>query len=369
MTRRKPIRWVPFAVLLGALVACATVSRAPRAAAGVSPAVTGPLHTSGNGIYDARNQRVLLRGVNSDWLSTNTFVVDDTPLGDDSIGAMRAWGATIVRVALGEQFWNADECQHSPSYPSTVDQVVRSITSRGMVALLELDSNTRQPCLPAGPQRMADYPGSVYFWKSLALRYRSNPLVAFDLYNEPHDITWSQWLDGGTTLDTDGVLWTMAGMQQMYDAVRSTGAQNLVVVSGNDWASNPPPPGVTVAGHDIVYAAHSYSPVCPSDALPLYCALQSPTDPTAANAALPRWDTFLTANPVLVSEFGWPNPGSGTYNQGVIGWAQSHGVGWMAFDWGVGHAGTRAEYGLLSTMAPTYSPDQAGDPVRQSLGG
>lgn len=40
----------------------------------------------------------------------------------------------------------------------------------------------------------------------------------FELYNEPHDVSWSQWLNG------DG---TYAGMQEMYNAVRAAGAQSI----------------------------------------------------------------------------------------------------------------------------------------------
>ena len=355
-------------VLLVSAAATLTIGTTSVRATTATPTgpVSGPLHTSGNAIYDARGP-IVLRGVNSDWLDVNTEVGPNTPLADDSVAAMRAWGATVVRVALGQQYWNVDECQHSDAYATTVDGVVRSITSRGMVALLELHSNTRDRCLPAGQQRMADSPGSVEFWRSVAGRYRSNPLVAFDLYNEPHDITWNQWRNGGATVNLDGVPWTIAGMQQLYDAVRSAGAQNLVVVSGNGWAANPPPPGYAVNGNNVAYAVHSYASGCPSSTPPLLCAQTVPTDPTGQGASLPGWDGFVQTQPVLVSEFGSSDPNSGTYNSGVIAWARSHGVGWMAFDWGVGRAYTPAEYGLLATQAPSWSPDGAGLPVRQGL--
>src|SRR5204863_6439522 len=102
---------------------------------------------------------------------------------------------------LGRQVWNANECQSEASYPRLVDRVIRSITSRGMLALIDLHWNTRLPCLPASQQRMADDPGSIQFWTSVAARYRRNPLVAFQLYNEPHDISWQQWRDGGVLID------------------------------------------------------------------------------------------------------------------------------------------------------------------------
>jgi hypothetical protein len=60
-------------------------------------------------------------------------------------------------------------------------------------------------------------------------------------------------------VDSDGVAWQAAGMQQLYDAIRGQGALNLVFVSGNDWASTPPPASSLVQGFNLVYAAHEYT--------------------------------------------------------------------------------------------------------------
>ena len=69
---------------------------------------------------------------------------------------------------------------------------------------------------------MADSPGAITFWQEVATRYKDNPLVAFDLFNEPH-VPQSVWLDGGTLRPPTGRPSHAAGMQQLYDAVRGTG--------------------------------------------------------------------------------------------------------------------------------------------------
>ncbi len=38
-------------------------------------------------------------------------------------------------------------------------------------------------------------------------------MVLFELYNEPHDISWSVWLNGGDTGDG----FTTPGMQAIYN--------------------------------------------------------------------------------------------------------------------------------------------------------
>src|SRR5262249_38575737 len=52
--------------------------------------------------------------------------------------------------------------------------------------------------------------------------------VVFDLYNEPHDIAWSCWRDGGRP----GNGWTAAGVNQLVAAVPGTGAKNVVKAGG-----------------------------------------------------------------------------------------------------------------------------------------
>ena len=293
-----------------------------REAGSGSPVVTGPLHTSGNHILDATGATVTLRGVVLNGLEDDPSAPQVT---QQAIIEARAWGANFVRVPLGEQFLLSSNCNYSYTYASTVHQVVDWITSLGMVALLDLHYNTAGGCLAGGPHNMADEAQSPAFWDTVASQYASNPLVAFDLYNEPHNISDSVWLNGGTTTDYDFPWQTYdaAGMQQLYDAVRSTGAQNLVFISGNTWASTVP--STLVRGTNIVYAAHAYT--CPN-AAPPSCTNASPYDPSQL------LDNFLDVSasaPVVVTEFGWPTQYDGTYNSNLIAFTESRGWGWAAF--------------------------------------
>ena len=334
-------------------------------------AVTGPLHTSGNTIYDATNAPLRLRGDNVDWLDFSPSIPSGSPLDDNSVAHMKQWGVNGARVHLSEDYWNPNDCSFSSGYAAAVDQAVQSITSRGMVALLDLHSNTRQSstCATSKQQRMADSPGAVTFWSSVAARYQSNPLVAFDLYNEPHDLTWPQWLNGGSLTDSDGVTWQAAGMQQLYDAVRGTGARNLVFVSGNGnnangWAAIPPPATSLVAGYNIVYAAHYYT--CPTQAPPA-CTTSDPYNPAPPGQRLDAWSPLATTQPMMVTEFGWPDPGNGTYYQNVVNWAEAKGIGWTAHKWAPGTAGTNP-FGFLADQS-VFEPAASGMPVLAGLAG
>jgi hypothetical protein len=320
-----------------------------------SAPVSGPLHTSGNQILDANGNPVLFHGVNLNGLEASAAASGVTY---DAVEQAKAWGANFVRVPLGEQFWLSSNCDYVPSYASTVDQVVNWITSLGMVAMLDLHFNTVGGCEAGSQHDMADEAQAPTFWSQVAARYASNPLVAFDLYNEPHDISDAVWLNGGTVTDVDSPnqKYIAAGMQQLYDTVRATGATNLVFISGNNWANTVP--ATLVAGTtNVVYAVHAYT--CP-DSAPPNCSSSSPYDPS------PILDNFLALSssmPVMVTEFGWPSKYDGTYIANVISFAQSHGWGWSAFTFDEDQYSTNWDLADSWLVDGTAEPAPSGMPV------
>lgn len=327
----------------------------PVSSPGAATPLVGPFRTEGNRILDGNGNPIVFRGVVIARMNSNSAIIGVKSLSEGSFSAIRRWGANQVRVSLGQQFWLSTECQYVPGYAANVDTVVNRITSRGMVAMLSLGRVTRTTCGKADNARMADQ-GSLEFWRQVAERYRSNPLVAFDLFNEPHDITWDIWENGGAV--TDGSLtWQAAGMQQLYDAVRSTGAQNLVYVSGNHWASKPPPDSNSLlSGFNIVYAKHQYTCTVSPD-----CTKDEPYNPAPPGRRLNDWLLMITWLPVQITEFGWPSEGSSVYNQNVIDWAESHGIGWAAFSW------TIDDKFALVTDWVTYNPTVSGRPIANGL--
>ena len=80
--------------------------------------------------------------------------------------------------------------------------------------------------------------------------------MLFELYNEPFNVSWDIWRSGGAT--TGG--WQAAGMQQLYDAVRASGAKNLVIIGGLDFAYDlSGVPANRIGGYNILYATHPYN--------------------------------------------------------------------------------------------------------------
>lgn len=304
------------------LVDDATIAQTP----GGSTRVVGPLRAVGAQIIQGNGEPLIIRGLQRFGLEGGTA----NPLPTDAeIGQLKLWGANEVRISLGEQKWLATSCHFQAGYPAVVDQVVHWVTSRGMVALLNLHFGAIGACGTPGLTKMADSPGAITFWQEIAARYRDNPLVAFDLFNEPR-VGSSVWLHGGT-FTADGQVVQAAGMQQLYNAVRGTGATNLVVVSGLDFADHPPTQ--LVQGVNIAYGAHAYQ--C-ENGPPPQCKTPRPFD---ASVPLGHWVTFAKTNPVIVTEFGWPANNDGTYNANVIDYAEAHGWGWSGFAWDGGTGG------------------------------
>ena len=299
----------------------------------VAPSVVGPLTTLGNQIYQANGQPITLRGVVMPGLQISP-TMSGTGVSEQAVIEAKEWGANFVRVPLSEEYWLSSNCDYSSTYEATVDQVVNWITSLGMVALLDLHTNSLSSCESGTPSQhnMADEAQSPTFWSQVAERYGNilspeyNPLVAFDLYNEPEGISQSIWLNGGETTDTvTGITYDAAGMQQLYNSVRAAGSTNLTFISGLNWANTPPTTLVT--GLNIVYAVHYYT--CPGNDLST-CTNPDPYDPTPD---LSQWTTLGATEPIAVTEFGWPSQSSGTYDANVISYATEQGWSWSAFAW------------------------------------
>lgn len=350
---RRAARLASRALVVAALALTAVVVFLPRStlpAQALGTGLSGPLTVRGNQILD-RGTPTYLRGINRDGMEQNASFGawpdnrTTAPYDVVDIQKIRSYNVNVVRVPLGSEFWLANQppcMEHDPAYVQAVDDMVNWITSLHMLAILDL--HTEVPpgtvvCPGWGYELREPAPASnaIAFWQQVANRYKSNPLVAFELYNEPHDITNSTWLNGGglvasfmAPLLLSGTPYGPTGMQQLYDTVRATGATNLVFIDGNNYASDPSPiENDPVKGTNIVYAQHIYT--CPQ--LPtLLCSV----DPSPA---VKLWSTVRAHYPVVVTEFGWPDATSATFNQNAVN--DVEGVtpsdayaGWIGFDWG-----------------------------------
>ncbi len=195
------------------------------------PIAPGGYYVDGNTICTAAGQAHLFHGVDRpslEWTTTGLH------LSISDFQQMAAWNANVVRIALNQDFWLAASPLHDAAYAGRVDEAIGWAEGAGIDVILDLhwsDRGVLGSCADACQQRMADI-NSLTFWSEVAARYKDDGRVLFELYNEPHNVTWPVWKSGGLTVDD----YEAVGMQQLYAAVRATGAQNLVIVGGLDWA-------------------------------------------------------------------------------------------------------------------------------------
>lgn len=296
-----------------------------------TPRAPGGYVVEGHRILDESHASVRLRGA-----ALPSLIWDPTGsvIAPRDFEMMAAWGINVVRIGLNQGFWLAGgpACT-SDCYRTRVAEVVGLARKTKLDVILDLHWATANGAVPPQFLALADR-DSVTFWSDVATRYAGDGRVLFELYNEPHDIDWSTWKNGGQvtssydpdTSDTDystpgSITYEAAGMQALYAAVRATGAHNLVIAGGLDWSfdlSGVPEHGID--GYNVVYATHLY---------PFSTKLPD---------AWPNAFGFLRDQvPLVVSEFGPANtidpdcpPG---YADDVLAYTDETPLHWVAWDW------------------------------------
>lgn len=276
----------------------------------------------GNKILDANGKQVLFHGVDRpsmEWSCNGQAIGGGSgPIPASDFTTMKnTWNANAVRIALNQDFWLQGANRYCSSYQSNVAAAVKNARAAGLVVLLDLhwsDQGNLGNTNP-GQQCMADQ-NSVTFWKQVAAQYKSDPNVWFELYNEPHDISWSVWQNGGSACGFNAV-----GMQQLYNAVRSTGATNMVVAGGTQWSSvlNGVP---KLSGTNVAYAIHIYR--------------QTAGQSWSTSGWDYQFGTTSSQVPVIATEFGDQVCDGQPFDSQLLSYFHSHNVGYTGWAWWAG---------------------------------
>ena len=228
-----------------------------------------PLKVVGTQLLRSDGKPVRLRGVNTasmEWTSDGEGHILSTVQT-----AIREWHVNTIRLPLSQDRWFGkapEQNDQGKFYRILVRQVVDTVKAAKCYIILDLHwSNAGEWGKNIGQHSMPDE-NSVSFWKDVAAAYQNNPAVLFNLYNEPHNVGWDIWLKGGqvtekATRKTPIKTYNAAGMQTLLDAVRGTGAKNVVIVGGLDWSydfsgilqgQRPSDP----EGNGVLYDNHAY---------------------------------------------------------------------------------------------------------------
>ncbi|MEU1944464.1 glycoside hydrolase family 5 protein [Streptomyces sp. NPDC059474] len=240
---------VPTAATASAASASATT------AAPVAPAAAPPkLRASGNKLVDENGATRRLLGVNrsgGEFMCVQGYGIFDGPVDDASVKAIADWKVNAVRIPLNEECWlglsHIDPAYGGANYIAAVKALVARLEAHGITPIVELhwshgkytggDNHCPGTEYATCQKPMPNAQYTPAFWTSVAQTFRSDQAVVFDLFNEPFpdratsDLTaaWKCWRDGGSC---PGIDFQVAGMQTLLNAVRTTGAKNLVLIPG-----------------------------------------------------------------------------------------------------------------------------------------
>ncbi|MDP9000966.1 MAG: glycoside hydrolase family 5 protein [Myxococcota bacterium] len=275
-----------------------------------------------------------------------------------------AWNVNAIRVPLNEDCWlginGVPAVQSGTAYQNAVITFVKMLRQSGFFVILDLHWNAPAGYLADAQQPMADADHSPAFWRSVASIVNANTNrdtgILFDLYNEPSiyppsaTLTgtypndqnwWSCWQNGGCQVTmSNGVAggmpspssplypnplppkspsWQVAGMQSLVDAVRSTGATNVLMLGGlgvanilDHWLEHKPTD--TLSPPQIAASFHQYD-------------VDTGTDVNYWNATVAPVAQMV---PVITGELG-ETTGGHAFTDGYMAWADQHGVSYLAW--------------------------------------
>ena len=325
--------------------ATTTTPAAPIVVGGGNPGggAAPALHVSGNRLVTAAGATYPRLGVkrsSGEFACIQGTGMGDGPVDQAAVNAMKTWNVHMVRIPLNEQCWlGASNVPATgtkgAAYQQAVKDYVNLLVANGITPVVEMHWSFGQYSGPGAgcsdvnatcQKPMPDAQFAPTFWSQVATAFKGNNAVIFDLFNEPFPdfannfsnptAAWTCLRDGGTCT---GIGYQVAGMQSLVNAVRATGATNVIMVPGiaftNDlsqWLAFRP----TDSAGNLMATWHSYNFNA--------CVTQSCWDSQIG--------TVARQVPVVAAEIG-QNTCAHDYIDQVMAWADTNGVGYAAWTW------------------------------------
>jgi endoglucanase len=306
----------------GILSLCVLITSTVFAQAQPSTQPGGPppeLKVVGTKLQTMDGKVVVLQGVN---IPSLEYTVEGENVLPNIAVAIDSWKSRMIRLPMSQDNWfgkyagsgnHPAQTDGGEAYRKLIDDCVNLCSSKDAYILLDLHWSDANDWTRPAAQRFMPDEHSLMFWKEVAAKYANNPAVMFDLYNEPHQISWEIWRNGGpvneragrggggrggrqggrrggaatqagaTTLPAttpaaepgavtdngparsgnNAISYNAVGLQTLLEAVRATGAKNVIVAGGVDYAYDLR--GIAngfaleeKGGNGIMYATHIY---------------------------------------------------------------------------------------------------------------
>jgi len=295
------------------------------------------LATRGNRIVQAgTGAEIRLRGVNRSgleyvWPDEQGFLsgasISRAEIGCiiQGVSEQQQWRCNVVRIPLNQDFVFHGRAGHSgDEYQRALDQVISWNAAFGAYTLLDLqwlDAERLYGHTRDGKDNyVAPLPNSesIELWKVLGSRYKEEPAVLYDLFNEPHDRLPDDpyplnRADGGAYPDSQRAVtvaeWT-PWAKQLTAALRGEHPGALVFIGGLNWAYDLRAMPMEI--DNAVYSTHVY--------------------PDKGG----NWDgafgKLSEKAPVFVGEFGGGDKDL-KFGQRLLEYLDAREIGWAAWSW------------------------------------
>ena len=334
-------RLLALAALLTAvtIVACGSgsgggSSTGPRqaGAAAVTPAKRHGLHVVRSRLVDGKGRDVRLRGVNrsgTEYACIQGWGIFDGPSDAASVRAIAAWHVNAVRVLLNEDCWlginGVSPKYGGVNYRRAIVRYVGLLHRYGMYVELSLIWGAPGSYRATYQSGAPDADHSPAFWSSLAARFKHDHKVILAPWGETV-VDANCFLRGGVceaTYGPNNKPYRTAGMQQAVNVMRAAGYRGVIAIPGVDyandlthWLSHKP----RDPERQLIAEAHVYGKQV--------CSTPSCLDRTLAPVA--------RRVPLIFGETGESYDDSdcgSSRTASIIGWADAHRVGYMAWTW------------------------------------
>lgn len=322
----------------------------------IPPKPRNVLAVSGNVLVDGDGKTLRLLGVNysgAEYMCIQARGIFDSPSDESLVDAIASWKANIVRIGVNPHCWlgvtDTDPRYAGKSYRDAITTLVDRFRARGIYVVIEVHWSSSIAGKATQQQPMLDREYGLPFWKSAAQTFASDRGVVFDLFNEPFltvantnhafsDDVWECWRLGCTVAGI-GESFVAAGMQPLVSEVRATGAKNVILLGGLDYANDfrgmlthlPTDPEKA-----LVASAHVYpAPRC--------------HDVACWNAELAP---IAAKMPFLTGELGETDC-QRSFVEGYMDWADPRGIGYLGWTFNVADCATRPSLIVDDTGTPT----------------
>jgi hypothetical protein len=192
------------------------------------------------------------------------------------------------------------------------------MAAQGMIAVLDLHANPPRSGKALKSTQAAPNEDAETFWRSVAIYFRPQKNVVFDLFNEPTGIDWTCWRDG--CLLKNGT--KSVGMQSLVTAIRVAGSTAPIIIEGRKTATD-------------LSEWELYKPI---DEINQLIASNHNYPGMTGNNSLEAWNkNYLPLSkkfPIVTGELGQPDC-KHDYVDKYMDWSDLNGISYLGWTWNV----------------------------------